>query len=68
MTTTATAPDMGASAALTAQCEGREPLKLRERIGSTTFEVTVHFSNTSRETLEDKLLRLIEREVMADAS
>ena len=66
MTTTATAPDMGASAASTA-CNGSEPVKLRERIGSTTFEVTVHFSNTSAETLEDKLLRLIEREVNKSA-
>ena len=67
MTTTAIAPDMGASAASTSR-NGSEPVKLRERIGSTTYEVTVHFSNTSAETMEDKLLRLIEREVMADAS
>jgi hypothetical protein len=40
-----------------------EPVKLLERIGSTTFEVTIHFSSTSKETMEDKLLRLIEREV-----
>jgi hypothetical protein len=40
-----------------------EPVKLLKRIGSTTIEVTVHFSNTSKETLEDKLLRMIEREV-----
>lgn len=44
-----------------------EPVKLLERIGSTTFEVTVHFSETSTETMEDKILRLIAREVMADA-
>ena len=29
------------------------------RIGSTTFEVTIRFSETSKETLEDKILRLI---------
>ena len=40
-----------------------EPVKLLKRIGSTTIEVTVHFSNTSKETLEDKLLRMLEREV-----
>lgn len=44
-----------------------ESVKLLERIGSTTFEVTVHFSKTSNETIEDKILRLIEREVMTDA-
>ena len=49
-------------AAGTAQ-EGREPVKLLKRIGSTTYEVNVRFSNTSKETMEDKLLRLIEREV-----
>ena len=53
-----------------------EPVQLRERtpnsqdfvlresrIGSTTYEVSVHFSKTSKETLEDKILRLIESEV-----
>ena len=40
-----------------------EPVKLLRRIGSTTVEITVHFSNTSHETLEDKLLRMIGREV-----
>ena len=44
-----------------------EPVKLLERIGSTTFEVTIHFSETSNETMEDKLLRLIEREVQQSA-
>jgi hypothetical protein len=49
------------SAVTTAQ-ERREPVKLLRRIGSVTVEVTVYFSNTSNETLEDKLLRMIERE------
>lgn len=67
MTTTANAPDNGARAALTAR-NGREPVKLLERIGSATVEVSIHFSNTSKETMEDKILRLIEREVTKDAS
>ena len=50
------------SMAMTSQL-GREPFKLLKRIGSTTFEVTVHFSERSEETVEDKILRLIEREV-----
>ena len=50
------------SAAETAPTE-REPVKLLRRIGSVTVEVAVHFSNTSKETMEDKLLRMIEREV-----
>ena len=53
-------------AAKTPKCAG-EPVKLLRRIGSTTIEVTVHFSNTSKETMEDKLLRMIEREVSENA-
>ena len=44
-----------------------EPVTLRKRIGSTTYLVTVRFSETSKETMQDKLLRLIEREVSRDA-
>ena len=40
-----------------------QPLKLTKRIGSTTFTVSVHFSQTSKETVEDKLLRLMERDL-----
>ena len=40
-----------------------EPRTLRKRIGSTTIEVSIRFSEKSTETLEDKLLRLMEREV-----
>jgi hypothetical protein len=36
---------------------------LRKRIGSTTYLVAVRFSETSKETMQDKILRLIEREV-----
>jgi hypothetical protein len=50
------------SAAMTVQNE-REPVKLLKRIGSTTYEVAVHFSSESNETLEDKIFRLIESEV-----
>ena len=32
------------------------------RIGSTTYRVSVHFSKTSRETVNDKILRLIKNE------
>jgi len=67
MTTTVTAPIKGANAATTAPME-REPVKLLRRIGSATIEVTVHFSNTNTETLEDKLLRIIESEVTSDVA
>ena len=42
--------------------ESAAPTILLKRIGSTTYKVTVRFSGTSKETMEDKLLRLIERE------
>ena len=34
-----------------------------KRIGSTTYEVSVRFSKTATETMQDKILRLIESEV-----
>jgi hypothetical protein len=40
-----------------------EPVKLLRRVGSTTVEVTVHFSKTSKETMADIVRRLLEREV-----
>ena len=48
-------------------CESAAPPMLLKRIGSTTYVVTVHFSKTSKETMEDKIFRLIEREVRKDA-
>ena len=39
------------------------PAILRKRLGSTTYEVNVHFSQTNRETMRDKILRLAKREV-----
>ena len=44
-----------------------EPVKLLRRIGSTTVEVTVHFSKTRKETMADIVRRLIEREVEKSA-
>jgi hypothetical protein len=40
-----------------------EPIIMRKRIGSTTFEVAVHFSGTGQDKPEDKIFRLIEGEV-----
>ena len=56
------------SPATTAVSDAQEPLRLRKRIGSTTYLVAVRFSDQKTETLEDKLLRIIEREVAANAS
>ncbi|MBQ9349192.1 MAG: transposon-encoded TnpW family protein [Oscillibacter sp.] len=35
---------------------------LTRRIGSTTYKIKVHFDDTSRETMEDKIFRLIREE------
>ena len=67
MYTTTTLPGMGESAATTSG-KRSEPVKLLERIGSTTVEVSIHFSKTSKETMGDKILRLIEREEYNNAS
>ena len=58
MTTTATK-----SAAMTLSNAQAEPVMLRKRIGSTMFNVNVRFSETNKETMQDKILRLIENEV-----
>ena len=63
MTTTATMPDGAMSAAMTRGSAAAEPPVLKKRIGSTTFLVNVRFSSTSTETLEDKIHRLMQREV-----
>ena len=39
-----------------------KPLCITKRIGSTTYKVSVHFSETSRETMGDKILHLIEKD------
>ncbi len=36
----------------------------RKTIGQTTYLVSVHFSQTSKETIKDKIMRLLRREVM----
>ena len=41
----------------------RRPLKMLRRIGSSTYKVTIRFSDNATETAEDKLLRLMKREV-----
>jgi hypothetical protein len=48
--------------AKTARNAEREPLTLQKRCGSTTYVVSVHFCEEAKETLEDKILRLMEKE------
>lgn len=40
---------------------------MRKRIGSTTYLVNVHFSDTGTETANDKILRIIRNEVSEKA-
>ncbi|WP_079988099.1 transposon-encoded TnpW family protein [Anaerotruncus rubiinfantis] len=44
-----------------------EEEQFSERISSTTYLVSVHFSKTGKETFEDKIMRLIESEVKKTA-
>ena len=39
-----------------------KPVIMMKRIGSTTYQVAVHFSETSHETMSDKISRIIQRE------
>ncbi|HBU13291.1 MAG TPA: hypothetical protein DEB31_11425 [Clostridiales bacterium] len=42
--------------------ENAKPLVLRERIGSTTYIVSVFLSKTSKETMGEKITRMIASE------
>jgi hypothetical protein len=44
------------------------PRTIARRIGNTTYKVNVHFSKTSRETMADKIMRLIKNEASAKAA
>jgi hypothetical protein len=59
--------DTAASAATTPSNVTAMPMKLRKWIGSTMFTVNIHFSSASAETVEDKIFRLIAREVEQSA-
>ena len=43
-----------------------KPVIMLKRIGPTTYEVAVHFSETSKETMGDKVTRLIRREAAGE--
>jgi hypothetical protein len=49
------------AAAMTSREAESEPSKLLTRIGSTTYKVSIRFSETSKETIEDKILKLVEK-------
>lgn len=43
----------------------QQPMRLTRRIGQTTYQVNVHFSETSKETMGDKIIRLIKSETQS---
>ena len=45
-----------------------KPVIMLKRIGSTTYQVAVHFSKTSHETMNDKVARIIRREAESEVS
>jgi hypothetical protein len=42
--------------------KGTEQPDLVKRIGKTTYKVNIHFSTTSKETMSDKIKRLLRYE------
>jgi len=40
-----------------------EQFVLQRRVGSTLYRVRAHFSETSKETLDDKILRLLKNDL-----
>ena len=42
-----------------------KPPDLVKRIGNTTYEVSFHFSETSKDTFTDKMARLIRRDLQS---
>ena len=46
------------------QAEQAQSITMRKRIGSTNYRVRVHMSDTSTETIDDKILRLAQREAV----
>ena len=54
--------DGAASCASVSPAPSRGP-DLVKRIGGTTYEVSFHFSESSKETFNDKIVRLIRRDL-----
>jgi hypothetical protein len=43
-----------------------KPVIMLRRIGNTTFQIAVHFSQTSKETVSDKIARMIQNDIAAE--
>jgi hypothetical protein len=47
-----------------AKLDQAAPFIMRKRINTTAYEVTVYFSQSSKETLNDKILRMARNEIL----
>jgi len=45
-----------------------EPVKMRKRIGSTVYEINVYFNHDAKETMNDKIIRLIKNDLNFSAN
>lgn len=43
--------------------DGGKVPQMTKKVGNTTYEVHIHFSEMSKETMTDKIMRLIRNEV-----
>jgi len=48
-------------------CRSTEPTILRKQIGSTTYTVSVHFNQAVKETLKEKIMRVIKNDLQSQA-
>ena len=46
----------------------QEPYRLKKRLGSTVYEVNVYFNQDAKETMNDKIMRLVRNEAQHRAS
>ena len=56
---------MSNNAANATKQQQNKPYKFNKKIGATNYVVSVNFSQTSREDINDKILRLIKNDVQA---
>ena len=42
----------------------KDYVTLTRRVGNTNYKVRVHFNETGEETMEDKILRMIQRDAL----
>ena len=54
---------MQVAAAATASRAPENTAAMVKKIGKTTYKVHVHFSNTSTETMSDKIKRMLKNEI-----